>query len=116
MTDRPFQNDSSPAERHRVLFRDTTRQPTTYRDVARVDETLDSTADRRARAEVGGDPATLYPRQPFSPWTNTSNSEPPTGIAIDAQESEVTGDLVDAIRDLANDLIRAADDWEGEEF
>jgi hypothetical protein len=27
-----FNNDSSPAERHRVLFKDTTRQPTTYRD------------------------------------------------------------------------------------
>ena len=64
---KPVSNPSSQSERHRILAEERQRlrappEPTTLRDLARVDEILGAQGRFAEEARVtGSDPAALYP-------------------------------------------------------
>jgi hypothetical protein len=101
MTRRPFNNSATQAEKQQVLrneLKKNGRAPTTYHQIQNVSDALGGRFDR-ADTNAGEAPNVQYPRQPFSPWTNTSNAEPPTGVAIDDQLP--TGNFHEIERSLA---------------
>jgi hypothetical protein len=84
-----LKNDRTQAERRAVLKND--RAPTTYHQLAGVDQALEG-GGRFGKVEYisGSEPSSQYPRLPaLSPWSGSGDVglEPPTGVAIDAMEA-----------------------------
>jgi hypothetical protein len=80
-TDQPFRNESTQAERLRVLLQDTSaREATTFSRIAELDPKPGGRFSATQNVIRGGPD---YPRQPAY-WANAdSNVEMPLGVSVD---------------------------------
>lgn len=107
MTDRPYNNpatreDKAEALRNERRLRQGDREPSTYHKLAGLADDLGGRF-REKESIAGEQAATQYPKQnSASPWSGSGADpgvEPPTGVAIDAQDP--VGEFFEIERSIA---------------